>query len=93
MTHLEDRWREKIAFHESEGASLERSWSKLPRALMIGLAVPWVGLFWSPLVFVLLLLTWYSVVGIAAWIIGVRRKETRDELAMARRELAALERD
>lgn len=92
MSEIEDKWNAKVTFLEGEAASLQRSWDRLPKLFVPAVITPFVGFFWSPLAFVLIFLGWLSLIGISAWIIGVRRAEMRDELSIARRELALLKR-
>lgn len=75
---------------EGELEALETSWKRLPRVVPFALILPWFALFWSGVAFVGALFVGVSFLFTLAWILGVRRNETRFDLDEARHQLTRL---
>ena len=82
---------EELARLVEEGAALEREWRRIPYLFAVGaLAVP-VYFVWGPLVALAVLLATPCLVGTAAYLVGVRRRENRELHAELERERAQLD--
>ncbi len=79
-----------IAQLERELEELERFWSKLPRWSIAVAIVAALLLPFRPIWGVVALLIGLSFVGTAAWILGVRRREHRDDIEIAKERLERL---
>lgn len=82
---------DELARLAEEGGALEREWRRIPYLFGLGLfAVPvyWIG---GPLAALGVVLATPCLVGTAAYLVGVRRRENRELHAELERERAQLE--
>lgn len=79
-----------IAQLERELVELDTFWTKIPRWCIAVAVVAVIVMFFKPIWGVLGLLIGLSFVGTAAWILGVRRREHRDDIEIAKSRLERL---
>ncbi len=79
-----------IAQLERELEELEQFWTKIPRWCIAVTVLAVVVMLFRPVWGVIAMLVGLSFVGTSAWILGVRRREHRDDLEIAKERLERL---
>ena len=75
---------------DRELEELEHFWSKIPRWCVTVVVISVALVLFRPLWGVLAMLVGLSFVGTAAWILGVRRREHRDDIEISKERLERL---
>ncbi|MCA9583624.1 MAG: hypothetical protein KC416_17615 [Myxococcales bacterium] len=85
-----EKWTARVARMEEELALLDRQWAALPKwwKPIVATVVPLA--FWSLQVAVLVLFAWLSLLGVTAWILGVRRRDHRASIRYAQEQVKRL---